>query len=440
MGPALTLRTSACPMASSRQLSSSILGFSSPIRKSVLRCSRSLHGAQAHAKFVSAGMGDRTRSTSRSPSGLNMLPCHSVVAPTTRRVSGLPISTTTVNDGSQTSNYAPPTTGVLSLLPKSAVPYAELIRLDKPTGTYYLFFPCLFSTLLASTIPPLTSPVEALSTSFLFLTGALVMRGAGCTINDLWDRNLDPQVARTRLRPIARGAVSVPQALIFTSFQLLAGLAVLLQFPMSCFFYATPSLILVGLYPLAKRVTHYPQFVLGLTFSWGVIVGFPAVGIDLLTDTAAASSAALLYASNVAWTILYDIIYAHMDIRDDGKAGIKSIALRHEAQTKPILSGLALVQVGLLWAAGAAVGAGPMFIAGSCGGAALTLALMIRKVNLKSVESCWWWFRNGCLLTGGAISAGIAAELGVRWQARNDLLLSGTEEASMLLEEEQLQD
>ncbi|KAL2071436.1 hypothetical protein VTL71DRAFT_12671 [Oculimacula yallundae] len=307
--------------------------------------------------------------------------------------------------------YEAPKTGLLSVLPSSWVPYAELIRLDKPAGTYYLFVPCLFSTLLAAPLAmPIASPLSVLGTSLLFFGGALIMRGAGCTINDLWDRNLDPHVRRTRLRPIARGAVTPFSALAFTGVQLFTGLAILLQFPTQCLFYGVPSLLLVAAYPLAKRVTHYPQFVLGLTFSWGAIMGFPALGVDLLQDSAALTAAGFLYASNIAWTVLYDMIYAHMDIKDDAKAGIKSIALRHDAQTKQILSGLAVAQIGLLAAAGVAAGAGPVFFVGSCGGAAVTLAVMIKKVNLKSVKDCWWWFVNGCWITGGVISAGLGGD------------------------------
>lgn len=309
------------------------------------------------------------------------------------------------------SPYSPPATGLLSLLPASWVPYAELIRLDKPTGTYYLYFPCLFSTLLAAPlVSPMASPLSVVGTSLLFFSGALIMRGAGCTINDLWDRNLDPHVTRTRLRPIARGAITPFNALVFTGAQLFTGLGILLQFPYQCLFYGIPSLLLVATYPLAKRVTHYPQFVLGLTFSWGAIMGFPALGIDLLQNSTALTAAGFLYASNIAWTVLYDMIYAHMDIKDDAKAGIKSIALRHDAQTKQILSGLAVTQIGLLAAAGVAAGAGPVFFVGSCGGAAITLAIMIKRVNLKSVKDCWWWFVNGCWLTGGVISAGLGAD------------------------------
>ncbi|KAL7624626.1 Para-hydroxybenzoate--polyprenyltransferase, mitochondrial precursor (PHB:polyprenyltransferase) [Parahypoxylon ruwenzoriense] len=323
---------------------------------------------------------------------------------------------------SSSQRYAP--LSLLSRLPPSLVPYAELIRIDKPTGTYYLFFPCLFSTLLAA---PLTltsasaslgpaTPLSVLGTSALFFAGALIMRGAGCSINDLWDRRLDRHVSRTQNRPLARGALTPLSALTYTGAQLLGGLFILLQFPQpACFFYGAPSLLLVASYPLAKRVTYYPQFVLGLTFSWGAIMGFPALGVDLLSHTPALTAAALLYASNVAWTVLYDMIYAHMDIRDDAKAGIKSIALKHDADTKKVLTGLAVVQIGLLGTAGMAVGAGPAFFVGSCGGAALTLGYMIRKVNLKSVKDCWWWFVNGCWITGGVISLGLGADYLIRY-------------------------
>ena len=236
------------------------------------------------------------------------------------------------------------------------------------------------------------------------------MRGAGCAINDLWDRNFDAQVTRTRLRPLARGAIAPRQAILFTGVQLIAGLGVLLQFPFDCLYYGIPSLALVATYPLAKRITYYPQFVLGLTFSWGAMMGFPALGLDLLSNSSAAVAAGCLYASNVAWTVLYDIIYAHMDIKDDAAAGVKSMSLKHDRDAKAILSGLAVVQVSLLAAAGVAAGAGPVFFVGGCGSAAATLGVMIWKVDLKSVKDCWWWFTNGCWLTGGGIALGLGGD------------------------------
>lgn len=254
------------------------------------------------------------------------------------------------------------------------------------------------------------------------------MRGAGCSINDLWDRNLDPRVTRTRHRPIARGAITPFKGLVFTGFQLLAGLGVLVSFPFQCLFYGIPSLLFVASYPLAKRVTYYPQFVLGLTFSWGAIMGYPALGIDLLSNMPALTSAACLYASCVSWTVLYDMIYAHMDIKDDAKVGIKSIALKHDADTKKVLTGLATVQVGFLAAAGFASGAGPLFYLGSCGGAIAALGVMIKRVNLKSVKDCWWWFVNGCWITGGTIGLGMGADYVHRYSTR-DQEIEGTDAA-----------
>ena len=305
--------------------------------------------------------------------------------------------------------YQPPRTGSLTYLPPSWIPFGELMRLDKPAGTYYLFLPCLFSTLLAACHAQPSVPA-ILTTSALFFGGAFIMRGAGCTINDLWDRKLDPHVARTRFRPIARQAISPFIALIFAGFQCLAGLGILIQFPSPCLYYGIPSLLLVAIYPLAKRVTNYPQFVLGLTFSWGAIMGFPALGVDLVTDITAVKAVAALYMSCVSWTVLYDMIYAHMDIKDDIKVGIKSIALRHEKETKAVLSSLAVAQVGFLAVAGTVLNLGATFFLGSCGSAAATLGLMISKVRLQDPRDCWWWFQNGVWLTGGGISLGMLAE------------------------------
>ncbi|CAK1363373.1 unnamed protein product [Cercospora beticola] len=323
-----------------------------------------------------------------------------------------PISPTGSTPDIALQTYKPPTTGLLSYLPRSWVPYAELIRLDKPAGTYYLFLPCLFSTLMAAPLTnPVVPPTTVLYTTGLFFTGALIMRGAGCTVNDLWDRNLDPHVTRTRLRPIARGAITVRQAIPYLGVQLFAGLGLLLQFPLVCLFYGVPSLLLVATYPLAKRVTNYPQAVLGLTFSWGAMMGFPALGIDVLSDPTALTAAACLYGSCVAWTIVYDMIYAYQDIRDDAKAGIKSIALAQEKNAKLFLSAVSAVQVGLLAGAGIAIGAGPVYFLGTVAGTAATSAYMIRKVDLNDVkDAAYWFFKGAWKWTGGIITLGLTGE------------------------------
>ncbi|KAI5844106.1 UbiA prenyltransferase family-domain-containing protein [Tricharina praecox] len=313
------------------------------------------------------------------------------------------------------ATYKPPTTGILSVLPASWVPYAELTRIDKPTGTIYLLLPALWSTLMAASLTAPVAPVSSvLYTGFLFTAGALVMRGAGCTINDLWDRNIDDKVARTRFRPLARGAVTPTNAVLFTGAQLLTGLAVLVQFPVEVIVSAIPSLTVVTLYPAMKRYTNYPQVVLGLAFSWGAMLGFPALGLSLLDPTVAATTACL-YASNVAWTVLYDTVYAHQDIQDDKRIGVKSTAIANEGRTKKFLAGMGGVQISLLAGAGLISGMGPAFFVGSCGGTALLTAWMIRRADFKKVEDCWWWFKWCSWAVGGvAIGGGLTAEYVLR--------------------------
>ena len=324
--------------------------------------------------------------------------------------------------------YQPPTTGILSYLPSSWVPYGELIRLDKPAGTIYLFLPCLWSTILASTLTPVPAAIPAMiGTTALFATGAVIMRGAGCTINDYWDRNFDPLVARTKFRPIARGALTPRQTLGFLAGQLSAGACVLFSLPVECIYWGIPSLILVATYPLAKRVTHYPQFVLGLAYSWGALLGFPAMGLSL-TDPTILATAGCLYASNVAWTVLYDTIYAHQDVSDDIKAGVKSIAVKHGSGTKKIMAGAGVIQLGFLSAAGVLAGCGPVFFVGSVGGAAAGLSWMIYRARLKVVSDCWYWFKwcavavGGVAIGGGLFTEYLAQKFGLYGNKRKEVL------------------
>lgn len=320
-----------------------------------------------------------------------------------------------VSTGLPPASYSPPTTGLISLLPASWVPYAELTRMDKPTGTIYLLLPCLWSTVMAASMVTPVAPISSvLYMSTLFATGAFVMRGAGCTINDLWDRNIDNKVTRTRFRPLARRAVTPTNAVLFTGAQLLTGLAILVQFPVGVIYAAIPSLVVITAYPAMKRYTNYPQVVLGLSFGWGAMLGFPAMGLSLLDPTVAAT-AACLYASNVAWTVLYDTVYAHQDIKDDKRIGVKSTAVTHEGGTRRFLTALGVVQISLLTGAGLISGMGPAFFVGSCGGAAAGLGWMIRRANFKKVEDCWVWFKWCAWVVGGvAIGGGLVGEYAVQ--------------------------
>jgi 4-hydroxybenzoate polyprenyltransferase len=205
-----------------------------------------------------------------------------------------------------------------TLAPPWSRPYLRLARLDRPIGSWLLLIPCWWSAVLAA---PLAHDLGRLpAVLVLFLLGAFAMRGAGCTWNDITDRDLDAQVERTRSRPIPAGQVSVRQALAFLVAQSLIGLAVLLQFNRFAILTGVASLAIVAVYPFMKRITWWPQIVLGLAFSWGALMGFAVmlgrIGVP----------AVILYAGSIAWVIGYDTIYAHQDTEDDALIGVKSTA------------------------------------------------------------------------------------------------------------------
>jgi 4-hydroxybenzoate polyprenyltransferase len=220
-------------------------------------------------------------------------------------------------------------------------PYLRLSRLDRPIGAWLLLMPCWWSAALAAGA---TGKIGQLPlTLLLFLVGAFVMRGAGCTWNDITDRHLDALVERTRSRPIPAGQVSVPQAAAFLVVQALIGLAVLLQFNRFAVATGVASLVIVAVYPFMKRITWWPQIVLGLAFSWGALMGFA------VTEARIGAAALLLYAGSIAWVIGYDTIYAHQDAEDDALIGIKSTARLFGARTHRALIvfyGLAVVLIG----------------------------------------------------------------------------------------------
>jgi 4-hydroxybenzoate polyprenyltransferase len=221
-------------------------------------------------------------------------------------------------------------------------PYLRLARYDRPIGSWLLLVPCLWSAALAADIAGEISHLPL--TLILFFVGAFVMRGAGCTWNDITDHKLDALVERTRSRPIPAGQVSVAQALIFMVTQALIGLVVLLQFNWFAVATGIASLLIVAIYPFMKRITYWPQIVLGLAFSWGALMGF-AVLLGRID-----AAALLLYAGSISWVIGYDTIYAHQDTEDDALIGIKSTALLFGARTGPALwafYGLAVVLIGL---------------------------------------------------------------------------------------------
>ena len=221
-------------------------------------------------------------------------------------------------------------------------PYLRLARLDRPIGSWLLLMPCWWSAALAAAISHHIGRLPLVVA--LFFVGAFAMRGAGCTWNDITDRDLDTKVERTRSRPIPAGQVSVPQALAFLVVQALIGLAVLLQFNRFAVATGIASLAIVVVYPFMKRITWWPQVVLGLAFSWGALMGF-AVVLGRIDATAL-----LLYGGSIAWVIGYDTIYAHQDAEDDALIGVKSTARLFGAHTRQALMvfyALAVVLIGM---------------------------------------------------------------------------------------------
>lgn len=214
-------------------------------------------------------------------------------------------------------------------------PYVRLMRLHQPTGIYLLLWPSLWGIALGAEGFP--SPWLML----LFSAGAVIMRGAGCVINDLWDRDLDDKVERTRLRPLASGEITPRQAMVFLGCLLLVGMLILSLLPALTVGLGVVAMVLVALYPLMKRITWWPQLFLGFTFNMGVLMGYSA------QSGALTFSACMLYAASILWTLGYDTIYALQDKADDAVVGIKSTALRFGAHVKPavgaIYSGCALL-------------------------------------------------------------------------------------------------
>ena len=282
--------------------------------------------------------------------------------------------------------------------PSWSRPYLRLSRLDRPIGSWLLLMPCWWSAALAAGVAHDVSQLPLVIA--LFFIGAFVMRGAGCAWNDITDRDLDAKVERTRSRPIPAGQVSVAQAFAFLVAQALIGLAVLLQFNRFAVMTGIASLLIVAIYPFMKRITWWPQVVLGLAFSWGALMGF-AVTLGRIDATAL-----VLYLGSIAWVIGYDTIYAHQDAEDDALIGIKSTARLFGARTHRalalfytlavILIGVALMLAGARWPAWIGLAA-----------FAVHLVWQIRRLDIGDPALCLRIFKSnrdaGLLLFAGLL-------------------------------------
>jgi 4-hydroxybenzoate polyprenyltransferase len=272
-----------------------------------------------------------------------------------------------------------------TLAPSPIRPYLRLARADRPIGAWLLLMPCWWSAGLAAVAAgrPYPDPWHVA----LFFIGAFVMRGAGCTWNDILDRDLDARVARTRSRPIPSGQVSVKAAAVFLIVLALIGLLVLIQFNRFTVMVGVASLAIVAIYPLMKRITWWPQVFLGLAFSWGALMGWAALfgKID--------PPALLLYAGSIAWVIGYDTIYAHQDREDDVLVGVKSTARLFGTRTRLALLCFYAVAVGLIGLSGAAAGAGPVFVIG-CVLFGAHLGWQIERLNIDDPDLCLRLFKS----------------------------------------------
>ncbi|MBR1164172.1 4-hydroxybenzoate octaprenyltransferase [Bradyrhizobium elkanii] len=264
-------------------------------------------------------------------------------------------------------------------------PYLRLARYDRPIGSWLLLMPCWWSAALAAGV---AHDVRSLPlVVLLFFIGAFVMRGAGCTWNDITDRDLDAKVERTRSRPIPAGQVTVTQALVFMVLQALIGLLVLLQFNRFAVMTGIASLLIVAIYPFMKRITWWPQVVLGLAFSYGALMGFAAT-LARIDPTAIA-----LYAGSIAWVIAYDTIYAHQDAEDDALIGVKSTARLFGARTHRalvIFYGLAVLLIGVAFALAGA--RWPAWI--GLAAFALHLAWQVRRLDISDGALCLRIFKS----------------------------------------------
>ena len=289
-----------------------------------------------------------------------------------------------------------PRQGWVASLPVWARPFARLARLDRPIGTWLLLFPCWWGLALAGS--------RDLVLYLLFAVGAVVMRGAGCTINDIIDRDLDGRVARTADRPLPSGDVTLFGAFAFLALELLLGLAVLLWLKPLAIWLGVLSLVIVATYPAMKRITWWPQIFLGLAFNWGVLMGWATVREEL------GIAPLLLYLAGIFWTLGYDTIYAHQDKEDDARIGIKSTALRLGSASRVWIAGFYAVMVLLMALSAALVGniliALPFLLL-----AGLHAAWQVRRIDLDDPQSCLAMFRANRVI-GWLVLAAYLAETG----------------------------
>ncbi|KUJ17078.1 putative 4-hydroxybenzoate polyprenyl transferase [Mollisia scopiformis] len=313
------------------------------------------------------------------------------------------------------TRYHAPDSGVFLLLPSSWVPYAELMRLDRPSGYYAFYWHYAIGLAFGACIAPqLVSPTALVAFTGYLALWVVILRGAVCTWNDNLDQEFDRKVIRTRFRPIARGAVSTAQGHVFTLIQTVVGAVMLMPLPWAVPAYAAIMMAILTIYPLGKRVTDFPQVILGIGFAIPIFMCCAALDTDPLLQpelfgepeaVAMKWGGACLYCASVLWTIIFDTVYAHQDIKDDVNAGVRSLAVRLGDHTKPGLGFLGAIQISLLVGVGRLCNFSVFYFMVSCGGAASALIAML-------------WFGPGSRFVRASVVVGLLGHYAFRWTSK----------------------
>lgn len=333
------------------------------------------------------------------------------------------------DDAPSTDPYVPPKKGFMSRIPSPLLPYAQLVRLDEP-GLIYMSIPILFGAFMAGAMSHV--PLGSLGKVVLLIWASCVpLTFINYSWNDLVDANFDRQVARTRHRPIARGAISKHAAVVFNLGVAGILVAVTAALPPAFKFYAAPIGLAIFIYPISKRFTNFPQIIFGPTYASGIFLGAAAFKVtpfvtctsstkhlswETLSSCYTSQLAAkelpvvTLFASIAIWAFFYEIIYSFQDVRDDAKAGVGSIALLIGRRPKLFLAVPAVAQPLLLALAGIQADFGTTYFAMSVGATALAIVVELYSVDLKDPKSCIWWFSRGAMITAMTILSGLLLE------------------------------
>jgi len=312
------------------------------------------------------------------------------------------------------------------------IPYAELLRLHNLPGYLFFYYPYLNGALYGSLTASPPIPPKALLSALTVLAACMFfLRASALILNDILDREFDAKVTRTRLRPLARGAITPLQGYMWMAVHMLCFIAVTWAgLPEQCLWLSIPHALLQAAYPPAKRFTDFTPFVIGPAWAFGLFVGAAAVGTDSFrgvpllrswsgegASTAGEGHAALwcLVAAYACWGVVFESVYAHQDIESDEAAGVKSIALRFREKTKGMVVGpVAVLQIALLASAGLGMGAGALYYIFACGVVGGSLGWMIWKVDLSVPDDCLSFFKNNCWYVGGGMAVGLAMEYRAR--------------------------